>query len=639
MQTLELGYLNAGFIFFGLLILSTLILGRFFCGWACHLVAYQDLCSWILHKVGVKPKPFRSRLLVFVPLFAAFYMFAWPQVLRLWAGHPFPAIAYHLATERFWQTFPGPGIAALTFGICGFLAVYLLGNKGFCTYGCPYGAIFYHADRVAQGKIRVTDACDGCGHCTASCTSNVRVHEEVKLYKMVVDAGCMKCLDCIDVCPKQALYFGFGAPSLATDQAVRKLAHSQISKKAYDFTIPQELAMASAFLVSFYAFRGLYNSVPFLLAIGLGSIAAFLFGTGISLISSPAVRIARYQLKSAGKLSSKGYAYAVLLLGLSGFIIHSIFIEARAHQAYAAYADRQISDKLANAQAAADGFAWADSHGLVRVPDWEAKAGTAYLEAGDRLAGKKWLALATEIAPDNLAIRKSLALVFKEDKNWAGEEIQLRKVLQLDPKDLNALADLADCLVASDRQGEAVEVYRRLLVAQPMNPNYRMNRGLILARLGRLDEAITDTKLAARINPKDAMAPYNLGLILAQKGQWLPANAAFREALVRNPALMPAKLEVIRLELRQGKAAIAWQLAQEARAESPMEPECLALWARCAQASGALPDELKHCASFPSRDIEHWYAAAFLYRQSDDVRTSSAIMRRIRDVRPDLTNP
>src|SRR5262245_36529431 len=45
MQTLELGYVNAGAIVFAALILLTLLLGRFFCGWACHVVAYQDLCA------------------------------------------------------------------------------------------------------------------------------------------------------------------------------------------------------------------------------------------------------------------------------------------------------------------------------------------------------------------------------------------------------------------------------------------------------------------------------------------------------------------------------------------------------------------------------------------------------------------
>src|SRR4051794_34690076 len=46
MYTIEQGLINAGFVFFALAILSTFVLGRFFCGWGCHIVALQDLCGW-----------------------------------------------------------------------------------------------------------------------------------------------------------------------------------------------------------------------------------------------------------------------------------------------------------------------------------------------------------------------------------------------------------------------------------------------------------------------------------------------------------------------------------------------------------------------------------------------------------------
>ncbi len=82
MYTLQQGAINAGFIFFSLAILATLIFGRFVCGWGCHIVALQDFCAWLLKKMGLTPKPFRSRLLVYVPLIAALYMFVWPTVYR-----------------------------------------------------------------------------------------------------------------------------------------------------------------------------------------------------------------------------------------------------------------------------------------------------------------------------------------------------------------------------------------------------------------------------------------------------------------------------------------------------------------------------------------------------------------------------
>ena len=64
MHTLQRGAVNAGFIFFSLAILATLIFGRFVCGWGCHILALQDFCAWMLKKIGLTPKPFRSRLLI-----------------------------------------------------------------------------------------------------------------------------------------------------------------------------------------------------------------------------------------------------------------------------------------------------------------------------------------------------------------------------------------------------------------------------------------------------------------------------------------------------------------------------------------------------------------------------------------------
>ena len=198
MQTFELGKINAGFLLFVGLIASTLIFGRWFCGWACHVVALQDLCAWLLKKVRLKPRPLRSRLLVLAPWVVAFHMFVWPHVHH-WLDpveKPMPdEWHWELTTDDLWVTFPGPIMAIGTFLVVGFLIVWWLGAKGFCTYGCPYGAFFTLADRVAPVRVKVNDACNACGHCTSVCTSNVRVHEEVARHKQIVDPGCMKCLD------------------------------------------------------------------------------------------------------------------------------------------------------------------------------------------------------------------------------------------------------------------------------------------------------------------------------------------------------------------------------------------------------------------------------------------------------------
>lgn len=260
MEFTKYGVVNAGLIFFGLTAISTLVLGRFFCGWGCHLVALQDLCRWLLLRAGIRPRPLRSRTLALVPLLAFGYMF----LLPLWSRHDTPQTSVALTTSDFWSTFPPWWGALLTFFVCGFLTVYILGSKGFCTYACPYGALFGAVDRLATGRIRVNEACEGCGLCTATCSSNVEVKREVATYGMVVDSGCMKCMDCVSVCPKDALSFGFGPPALARSPL----------RPGKGRTLGEEAMLALTFAATFFAVRGLYGVVPFLLALGAASTVA-----------------------------------------------------------------------------------------------------------------------------------------------------------------------------------------------------------------------------------------------------------------------------------------------------------------------------------------------------------------------------
>ena len=66
-ETVSDGIINAGAVFFAVALLSTAILGRWFCGWGCHVVLLQDGCLRLLRMVGIRPRAFRSRLLMLAP--------------------------------------------------------------------------------------------------------------------------------------------------------------------------------------------------------------------------------------------------------------------------------------------------------------------------------------------------------------------------------------------------------------------------------------------------------------------------------------------------------------------------------------------------------------------------------------------
>jgi polyferredoxin/Flp pilus assembly protein TadD len=371
------GVLNAGAIFFGVAILSTALFGRFFCGWACHLVAIQDACRWLLEKVGLRPRAVNLGILGLVPLVVFVYMFLAPLLPRVEQGLGLGIAHTEFTTEGFWDTFPGFEMALLTFVVGGFLMVWFLGAKGFCTYACPYGAVFGIADQVAPLRIRVTDACEGCGHCTAVCTSNVRVHQEVRDWKAVVDPGCMKCLDCVSVCPKDALYVGWGAPALAASRVrPAKAALEGLAKRgpralmtaAFLFasflvllsrqgtlelrwalelaglslllalifpgkaerrggpSVGEELVLAGAFLGALYALRGYQllpweeERVPLLLALGLAVLFAFSVHLGGRILRRSEVALQAWDLVRGGKTTGAGRAVVAVALGFLALV-------------------------------------------------------------------------------------------------------------------------------------------------------------------------------------------------------------------------------------------------------------------------------------------------------------------------------
>ncbi|MSR41197.1 MAG: 4Fe-4S binding protein [Phycisphaerales bacterium] len=316
MKTMKDGIVTAGFLLFAVALISTAILGRWFCGWGCHVVMLQDLCGWIMKKFGVRPHAFRSRLLLYLPLGLAIYMFLWPLFYRLaiapWTMPELatPALSFELTVTNFWATFPGVIMAVPFLLVCGFLTVYMLGSKGYCTYACPYGGFFAPLDEIAPMRIRVTDACDQCGHCTAVCTSNVEVHREVHDFGMVVNQGCMKCMDCVSACPKDALYFGLGMPAFLAKPRVEPKPSAR-----WDLSMREEVALSLVALIAFFSVRGTI-SLPLLFAAGVAAIAAFIAWKSWEMLKTPAVRFHRFQLKLAGRLRSSGWVFA----GITAFV-------------------------------------------------------------------------------------------------------------------------------------------------------------------------------------------------------------------------------------------------------------------------------------------------------------------------------
>lgn len=482
MYTLEYGIVTAGFIFMAVVTLGTTVFGRVFCSWGCHILALQDLSAWIITKFGIRPKAIRSRVLIGVPIVAMLYMFVWPQALRLIRGNPFPQLHLRtdaegwasLTTENFWRNLPGPVMITLTFLVCGFAAVYILGTRGFCAYCCPYGAVFRVVERLAPMRIRArSDDCLNCGACTAVCKSHVRVHEELNRYGMVVNPACLRDFDCVTVCPKSNVFYGLGLPALL------KSAHNDTHvHKNYDFTMREEALLVAVFLVVLFVYRGLYDQFPFLLSIALGCIFAFLAVVLIRIGVRPSLQFNRWQLKLQGRLTGPGFAFVGSMAIFVLLTLHSAFVHYHAFQGH-----RLGGVALSMATLDVD----------------------LAVEAIDHLnTAKQWGLIPTARIPIALAdLHYQMAgSCFRSNRVREAEE-HLRATIHAGPQHFLAEYDLGALLLKNGQTTAGIHHLRRATQLKPDFADGHYNLGVALWMSGSYDDARREIDMALKLNPGD----------------------------------------------------------------------------------------------------------------------------------------
>jgi len=163
-----------------LMLLLSLLFGRFYCGYLCPAGAVQEVAYLApVPKMVIKQKALQTavRLLVLAAVLVAAFAFSF-SLLSLFGIADFFLLTVSAASAIF------AGIVLLS------LVLY----RPFCRFACPFGAIVQGPAAASALKIRRTDACIDCGRCEKACPTDEAKRDDAK-------GECYLCGRCLDVCP------------------------------------------------------------------------------------------------------------------------------------------------------------------------------------------------------------------------------------------------------------------------------------------------------------------------------------------------------------------------------------------------------------------------------------------------------
>ncbi|MDE7465734.1 MAG: 4Fe-4S binding protein [Muribaculaceae bacterium] len=196
-------------------LLLTFLLGRVYCSTVCPVGTISDFVGRIARKFP-NYRPYRWKnpgrigaiLLVGYLLSLLLGMGVVAMMLEPWTWFRQAAgIVRPEVVPSVWEAVgagAGAGIAVGIVVLVGVVILSSLSGRDFCTDYCPLGTALGAISARSVMHIEINpDACDCCGKCEEVCSAHCILTRE----RAVDNARCLRCFDCLAVCPRDAIRY------------------------------------------------------------------------------------------------------------------------------------------------------------------------------------------------------------------------------------------------------------------------------------------------------------------------------------------------------------------------------------------------------------------------------------------------
>jgi len=245
----------------------------------------------------------------------------------------------------------------------------------------------------------------------------------------------------------------------------------------------------------------------------------------------------------------------------------SPLVRARAAEALAGRRDAESIAGLVHA--------CSDSVRLVRIRAAQSLAGVPLRDPAVERATAELLA-GWRARPDDAAAHYNLGNFFLAQNQPAEAVNAFTIALRIEPDNLLALVNSALAHNAVGDNTRAEINLRRAHTLAPTNPVVNLNLGLLLGELGKLDEAEQAFQTAWQSDTNNAVAAYNLGVLLARKN---PAESLrwCRRAMAAAPHEPQYAYTVAFYEYQQGRLTEAVRILHELIDRQPVLADAFGL--------------------------------------------------------------
>jgi tetratricopeptide (TPR) repeat protein len=208
-------------------------------------------------------------------------------------------------------------------------------------------------------------------------------------------------------------------------------------------------------------------------------------------------------------------------------------------------------------------------------------------ERFDRVVAE--LITAQRLNADRPESRSALGSFYAKRGRTADAESEYKAALRLSPQYAPAAGNLADLYRVIGREADGESVLRSALVASPQDAGLHHALGLMLVRLKRTDEALSELHRAAELDPRQARYAYVYAVGLHSASRVGDAIEILKESLARHPNDRDTLLALVTFCQDGGDPSSALEYAERLAGITPQDRGLAGLIEELRRQTGKLP--------------------------------------------------